>query len=53
MKQEECAQNHSQAGPAHARLAAEEESRRRPVGILEQQQAGGLLGKDHEEQGTV
>lgn len=53
MKQEECAQNHAQAGPAHARLATEEESRRRPVGILEQQQAGSLLGKDHEEQGTV
>ena len=53
VKQEECSQNHAQAGPAHARLAAEEESRGRPVGILEQQQAGGLLGKDRKEKGTV
>ena len=53
VKQDEGAQNHAQVGPAHARLAAEEESRGRPVGISEQQQAGGLLGKDHEEQVTA
>lgn len=45
VKQDEGTQGHSQVGPAHARLAAEEESRGRPVGISEQQQAGGFLGK--------
>lgn len=45
VKQDEGTQGHSQVGPAHACLAAEEESRGRPVGISERQQAGGLLGK--------
>lgn len=45
VKQNEGTQGHSQVGPAHACLAAEEESRGRPVGISEQQQAGGLLGE--------
>lgn len=48
VKQDKGAKNHAQVGPAHARLAAEEERRRRSVGISEQQQAGGLLGKGHE-----
>lgn len=48
VKQDEGAQDHAQVGPAHACLAAEEESRGRPMGISQQQQAGGLLGKDHE-----
>lgn len=47
VKQDEGTQDHAQVGPAHARLAAEEESRGRAVGISEQQQTGGLLGKDH------
>lgn len=46
MKQDKGPQDHAQVGPAHTCLAAEEEGRGRPVGISEQQQAGGLLGKD-------
>lgn len=45
VKQDEGPQGHSQVGPAHACLTAEEESRGRPVGITERQQAGGFLGK--------
>lgn len=45
VKQDESTQDHAQVGPAQACLAAEEESRGRPMGFTEQQQAGSLLGK--------
>lgn len=53
VEQDEGSQDHAQVGPAHTRLAAEEESRGRPMDTTEQQQAGGLLGKDREHQATV
>lgn len=52
VKQDKGTQDHAQVGPAHTCLAAEEESRGRPMGISKQQQAGGLLGKDREYQVT-
>lgn len=48
VEQDESTQDHAQVGPAHTCLAAEEEGRGRPMGVSEQQQAGGLLGKDRE-----
>lgn len=50
VKEDKGAQDHAQVGPAHACLAAEEESRGRPVGVSKWQQAGGLLGKEREYQ---